>query len=402
MKFAHLADCHIGGWREDKLSKLSLKSFEEAINICIKEKVGFILISGDLFNTSLPSIEILKEVTNILRRLKEEDINMYVIPGSHDYSISGKTMIDVLEKAGLLENVVKFKQENDKIILDFITDKTNVKIAGLFGKRLGLEKSYYELLDKERLEKEEGFKIFMFHSALEEFKPKDLEKMEAYSYELLPKNFSYYAGGHVHYLFDKNVKDYGLINYPGALFPNNFKELEEFKHGNFSIVDDKLNIRRINVKLKEVDTYNFDANEKDARDIEKEILGTIKDVKDKIITIRVEGCLKSGKVSDINFKEIFNKFNDAYYVLKNTNKLTSKEFERFDIKKGSIEEIEEGIIKDVKIREYNNEFVINLISGLFKEKFESETNKVFENRIIEDIIEIFKISEIMKDDNKQG
>ena len=44
MKFAHLADCHIGSWREPELKELSIKSFEKAIDICIKEHVGFVLI----------------------------------------------------------------------------------------------------------------------------------------------------------------------------------------------------------------------------------------------------------------------------------------------------------------------------------------------------------------------
>lgn len=66
MKFAHLADCHIGNWRDPKMADLSTKAFTKAIDTCIHEKVDFVLISGDLFNTSLPSIDRLKEVTKNL------------------------------------------------------------------------------------------------------------------------------------------------------------------------------------------------------------------------------------------------------------------------------------------------------------------------------------------------
>src|SRR3989344_8131829 len=96
MKFAHLSDCHLGGWQDNNLRQLGMQAFEKAIEICLEEHVGCILITGDLFNTSMPSVEILKNAASILNRVREHDIAVYIIPGNHDYSNSGKTMIDVL------------------------------------------------------------------------------------------------------------------------------------------------------------------------------------------------------------------------------------------------------------------------------------------------------------------
>ena len=142
MKFAHLSDCHIGGWREDTLRDVNLKSFEKAIEICIEQHIGFVIIAGDLFDTALPSIDILKSTAKILNKLKEFDIPVYVIPGSHDFSASGKTMLDVLENAGLIVNVMKF--EDGK--LQFTTDRTGVKLTGMYGKKGGLETADYQTL----------------------------------------------------------------------------------------------------------------------------------------------------------------------------------------------------------------------------------------------------------------
>ena len=139
MKFAHLADCHIGGWKDIQLKEISIKAFDEAIKICIKENVAFVLIAGDLLNTSLPSIDLIKRTAEILTKLKEHEIDVYIIPGSHDFSPSGKTMIDVLEHAGLMNNVMKIK--DNKLI--FTQDKTGVKITGLVGFRNNLYKYYY-------------------------------------------------------------------------------------------------------------------------------------------------------------------------------------------------------------------------------------------------------------------
>lgn len=398
MKFAHMADCHVGGWRDPNLQELSIESFRQAIDICIKENVAFMLISGDLFNTALPSTEIVNEVTSKLRELNENNIDTYVIPGSHDFSPSGKTMLDFLERAGLIHIVSKFKDGK----LQFTKDKTNVKITGLAGKRVGLEKTDFETLDKEHLEKEPGFKIFMFHTTINEIKPKELEKIDGINLNHFPKNFNYYAGGHVHYIFSENIQNYGRVAYPGPLFPNSFKELEELKHGSFYIIDvDNENItsKRVEIKLKPVFNITLDANDKSVEQVEFELKEKLQqDLNDKILMTRIEGILSSGKPGDINLKEILSNLK-TYSVLKNTTKLTSKEFEEFQMDTGTVDEVEEKIIEEhlgqIKIKDFTKEkerqFTNDLIETLDKEKEEGEKNQDFENRLIKDLNKLLKI-----------
>src|SRR3989338_935448 len=138
MKFAHLGDCHLGGWRQPELKELNFKSFQEAIRRCIKEKVEFILIAGDLFDSAYPSIDTLKNTFDEFRKLKEENIPVFLIAGSHDYSVSGKTFLDVLEKAGFCKNVSDFEEKNGKIILNPTLHK-GIAIYGYPGKTSGLE-----------------------------------------------------------------------------------------------------------------------------------------------------------------------------------------------------------------------------------------------------------------------
>ncbi|MEM4245570.1 MAG: metallophosphoesterase [Candidatus Nanoarchaeia archaeon] len=394
MKFAHMADCHIGGWREPKLKELSVKAFDFAIDKCINEHVAFILICGDLFNTALPSIDLIRDAAAILKKAKDHDISVYIIPGSHDFSPSGKTMLDVLEKAGLIDNVFRF--EGDKLF--FTEDKTGVKITGLLGKKGGLEKSYYELLDKSLLESEPGFKIFMFHTALTEFKPAEMALIESQPVASLPKKFNYYAGGHVHYIFNKKLDD-GLLTFPGALFPNNFKELEEFHHGGFYIVDNNLNFDYIPVKLKDVKTIFVDADGKTPEQVRSEILKHATGIDDKIVTIRVEGILSSGKPSDIDFKSVLDSFSSAYFVLRNTTKLTTKEFEELKVDTGNVEDVELKLIKQ-HIGKYpligmpcneEEKLVVNLLHALNKEKEEGEKNFDFESRVVRDVLKVFAL-----------
>ena len=113
MKFAHLADCHLGGWRQEELQELNFKSFQEILRRCVEEKVNFILISGDLFDSAYPPIEILKSSFAEFKKLHDAKIPVYLIAGSHDFSASGKTFLDVLEKAGFCKNIENWILEDD-------------------------------------------------------------------------------------------------------------------------------------------------------------------------------------------------------------------------------------------------------------------------------------------------
>ena len=138
MKFAHLSDCHLGCWRDPELQELSVKAFEYAIDECIKEKVDFVLIAGDLFDTALPSIDVLKGTASKLKELRDNDIPCYVIAGSHDYSISGKTFLDVFENLGSFINIAKYNENENEVRLNVFKEK-GVILCGIPGKKTGLE-----------------------------------------------------------------------------------------------------------------------------------------------------------------------------------------------------------------------------------------------------------------------
>jgi len=396
MKFAHIADCHVGGWREPKLRAVNTKSFVSVIDYCLKSCVDFVILSGDLFNTAMPPMDCLKIVVEKLKQLADKNIPVYAIPGSHDFSASGKTILDVLESAGLMQNVCRGQEIEGKLKLDFVVDpKTKIKITGLLGKKGGLEKNYFYHLDRKELEEPSTrYKIFMFHSALSELKPKGLEKMDAMPVSLLPKNFNYYAGGHVHIIDKVNIAGYKNIVYPGPIYPNSFSELEKLKKGSFVLVDNG-HIQHLKIEPHKVLTFELDAENKTPEQANEELADMLEehDLKDIIITLRVKGCLRTGKPSEIKFKEFFNKAYEegAYFVMKNTNKLASKEFEEIKTSKSSVEEIEETAINehagqlDVFETEKEKEITKELIMMLSAEKEEGEKTADFEKRVKADV-----------------
>ena len=384
MRFAHLGDCHLGGWRQPELMSLNLESFHQAIGICIKEKVDFVLVAGDLFDSAYPPIEIIKEAFQAFRKLKEAQIPVFLIAGSHDYSASGKTFLDVLVKAGFCENVFKSEERDEKIILQPTIFK-NIAIYGYPGKKSGLE-----VPDVERIKLQDSpglFKILMLHTTLRD--AIGTLPIPAVDQSKLPK-VDYTALAHLHIKYNKE----GRV-YCGPTFPNNSEELEELKGGSFFIVDTS-NIskpERHEIKLKDVISLNLEIT--NSLTATEEILNNLKslELKDKIVILKVSGSLEVGKVQDIRFNEIndFVKNEGAYVLLKNANKLKSKESEiNIEVE---TDNLEEDIIK--KYQEENehefNSIVPQLIHALQVDKKEDEKSAIFEERLYSEVGKIIEL-----------
>ena len=136
MKFGHMADCHLGGWADNDLRQLGLDSFSYAIDKCIAKRIDFLIIAGDLFDTSRPSIESLDYAVKKLKDLQKNNIPVYAVSGSHDYSPSGKTMLNVLESAGLLKRVDNISHDEKGYHIKVTTDeKTGANLYGVPGKK---------------------------------------------------------------------------------------------------------------------------------------------------------------------------------------------------------------------------------------------------------------------------
>ncbi|MBI4151740.1 exonuclease SbcCD subunit D [Candidatus Woesearchaeota archaeon] len=412
MKYAHLGDLHLGAWRYQKMRDLSTKAFLTAIDRCIELNVDFILFTGDLFNTSLPSLDTLKIVTKKLKELQDKNIPVYTIAGSHDFSPSGKTMIDVLESAGLLTNVCKGKvnPETKELQLRFTIDrKTGARITGVLGRRGLLDKTYYENLERESLEREPGYKIFMFHTTISELLPEHLAMMESQPISIFPQRFNYYAGGHIHHPTKKEIEGYGTITYSGALFPNNFQEIEKYGHGGFYVIDvdhgfpraASQHVEWIPVKIAEHIPLVFDCTGKSPDTVASEILTQLeRDVTNCIITLRLKGTVHHGKAGEINFKDIFEQLyiRGAYFVLRNTAKLQSEEFEEVRINENT-ENIEETIIAEhlqqTSFLEQGKEKQLthDLLIALNTTKQEGENSADFQARIEAGVSRLFEVDE---------
>jgi len=381
-RFAHISDVHLGGWKQQQMQELNFQSFKKAIDICISSRLDFVLIAGDLFDSAYPPIEILKETFSELRRLKEAGIPCFLIAGSHDYSVSGKTFLDVLERAGFCKNVGNFEitgeSENKTIVLNPTLYK-GFAIYGYPGKKSGLE---IEDLKKIKLNDAPGmFKIFMLHTTID--KAKGTLPIDSIETKLLPPA-DYYALGHLHIDFQ-----YQNFVYPGPVFPNNFQELEDLEHGRFYIIDTESTenpLKKVELPLKGVVPVNIEI--KNALTATQKIISELegRELDDRIVLLRVRGELEKGKISDIKFQEVDEaaKKKGAYFLLKNTHELSIKEQE-MDIEIKNAENIEEETIRIYSEQNPSefNKIIPEIISLLSLEKQEDEKTEIFTNRLLE-------------------
>lgn len=85
MKFIHLSDLHIGK-RINEFSMIKDQMFiiEQIIDIIKKEKVGAVIISGDVYDKSIPPVEAVGVFDEFLTELSIMGIPTVIISGNHD------------------------------------------------------------------------------------------------------------------------------------------------------------------------------------------------------------------------------------------------------------------------------------------------------------------------------
>ena len=244
MKFAHLADTHLGyrqyGLYEREIDFYNI--FNNIIDKLIEERPDFVIHSGDLFEFSRPPTNALLTVQKGLLALRDAGIPVYAIAGNHD----------IIMRKNALPPQVLFKEMGLKIISPnnpfFI--KEDVFIGGT--PYVSKHQATYltESLKKlEVMSRDYDKRILVLHQGIDKYLP--------FEYELelanIPESFNYYALGHIH---ARITDDYGQgkLAYPGSSEIWKIDELGNYqKNGKgFYLVDmdgDVPEIESINMEM---------------------------------------------------------------------------------------------------------------------------------------------------------
>ncbi|MEO2068648.1 MAG: DNA repair exonuclease [Desulfurobacteriaceae bacterium] len=241
LKIAHVSDTHLGytQYRLIERKKDFIVSFEKAIDKMIEEKVDIILHTGDLFETYQPDMVSLSKCISILQKVKNAGIEFIAITGNHDRVLRRGTIPPhkILEELKL----VKLVDPYDVLEID------GILIAGFrfFPKRMinALKEEFFPSLE----EKAEKFKysILMFHQGVGQYLP--YEESFEMEFSDFPRNFNYYAGGHIHAFLKENLGK-GIFSYAGSTEFRTKKEALLGKRG-FNILDIESNeFKRVEIE----------------------------------------------------------------------------------------------------------------------------------------------------------
>lgn len=413
MKFGHMADLHLGATSDPVMRKLEMETLEKSLQKCIEEEVDFLIISGDIFHVNIPDLAVVRDSVRAFMGFVETGREIYVVYGSHDFSPNSTSIIDILDEAGVLVRVGKPSAINGKLRPSVINDeRSGALITGISGRRASLEKEAFINLDREYMASLKGFKIFVFHTGIEEDRLEG-ERYEGISSTDLPKGFDYYAGGHLHRTIDHSSKK-GVV-FPGPLFTGWGADMEATvrgtKRGFFIVMANGA------AKTKFIDMTAFggiykpfEATGKTAQTINEELKSFAEgwNVKDKVVVVKVQGDSASGKTSEVDFASFRDTLmkRGALYLHLSRNQLRSREVVQLTVDADDAAEIEdrvlhelEGIVraKDENLSRGSAKIAKELLALLRMPKKEGETEGDYESRIMADGIEMLDIKRLTED-----
>lgn len=410
MRFAHLADIHLGFQKVEALQQVEQEVFERALDDCIARRVDFVLIPGDLFHVNIPEMRVQKFAFKKFKQVHEAGIPVYVVYGSHDFSPVSNSVIDLLVEVGYLKKVTSVIESSDeRIRLDFVVDKkTGTLLAGLSGLKAGKDVAYYELLDRDSLESVPGFKIFLFHGGLDEMKTEDTSQGDFMPLSLLPRGFDYYAGGHLHSFSHQNYSGYQNVVYPGTLFSGYHSDLEENAKGRkrgyvlVEFADAVSSVEFIEVANVGYEYIEVDAQNKISQSVGSELAGMASSIEPsgKVVAIRIYGELSEGKTSDIDISSIRQGLRErgALDVKINQSRLTAREYKITEAAGGNRDEIETNVFKEnigelrLGQAELLSDSGVNaakkLLAALNKPSLENEKKSDYAKRVEDEALEV--------------
>jgi DNA repair exonuclease SbcCD nuclease subunit len=227
MLFSHISDTHLGlvQYGSEEREQDVYDVFNQAIDISIKDHVDFVIFAGDIFHVPNPNGTAIIQMGNGLKRLKQNDIDSFFILGEHDISRIRTTPIPyVYHNLEFSKYIGQGKPVDYKGILLAGFDKIRkTEIPQYEEKFADIEKS---------AEKHSGHKILVLHQGITEFN-KFAGELQSTD---LPKNFTYYAMGHLH---DKDIKQFNHLNgpvaYPGSTELTTSEGIKETKKGFFEV-----------------------------------------------------------------------------------------------------------------------------------------------------------------------
>lgn len=355
MKFVHIADMHFDSPFVNLSDKENLgdlrrleqrKAFKKVIEYVKDNGVGYLFISGDLYEQKYVKKSTIEYINNLFKEIPETKV--FIAPGNHDPFIKSS----YYSKFNWNENVKIFGSEIEKIELD------DVNVYGF-----GFDDFYCKNSGVENIniDDEQKLNILVVHGSLNGGTIENSEYNPLSRKMLKEKGFDYVALGHIHKL-DYDQEENQNVVYPGSTVSLGFDELG--KHGMIvgDLEKDKIDLEFIPLDETEFKLYEMDITEF----ISKEEL--------------IE------KINELNFEE--NNLIEIILIGKRNFEINKYELYKL-ISNEKIIKIKNKTKINYDLNELANE---NTLKGLFAKemlkKLNDENISIEEKEIIENAIEI--------------
>ncbi|OFI47035.1 hypothetical protein BG262_01510 [Floricoccus penangensis] len=211
MKFLHVADLHLDREFEGLKQKVVYKPYkilEEITDFSIEESVDFLVLAGDNFHQSKPSIKMQNYFIQELKKLETAGITVFLIFGNHDYYRQNTYWFD------FPKNVQVFYSQD--IETKYFQTGNGEKIAVSAFSYLEPHISQNKIKEYPKRDYSVDYHIGIFHGELggSSYAPTTITDINI-------KNYDYWALGHIH--LQSNIAD--NIIYPGTPIGRNRKEI---------------------------------------------------------------------------------------------------------------------------------------------------------------------------------
>ncbi len=223
--FLHIADLHLDspftGLKNipeglfKRIRESTFLSFSRLIQVAIREKVDFVIISGDIFDTEDRSIRAQSRFKKEMQRLNDHNIQVFIVHGNHDHL--GGEWFEITWPS----NVHSFSSNQVEVKSFIKSDECKVNLYGFSYPQRAVVENMTKYYKKQN---DGSFHIGILHGSIDgdsnhnRYAPFRLE-------DLVGKQFDYWALGHIH---KKQVlSEQPLIIYPGNIQGRHRKELGE-------------------------------------------------------------------------------------------------------------------------------------------------------------------------------
>ncbi|MEX1191281.1 MAG: DNA repair exonuclease [Brumimicrobium sp.] len=225
-KFIHAADLHIESPYKGishlnqelgrALVNYGIQAYEKLIETCIDEKIDFLLIAGDSFDSDAGSLSAQYRFVKGLEVLKKANISVFIICGNHDPLNNWSSHLT------FPDNVTLFEGET---VQQHTVFKEKSAVAEIYGVSYSKKEEFRNLAEQYERNDRAEFAIGLLHGTMAgretktPYCPFDMDSLRA-------SNMDYWALGHIHkreVVSDNNP----MVVYPGNIQGRHFNETGE-------------------------------------------------------------------------------------------------------------------------------------------------------------------------------